>query len=121
MSKDTKSHNANQTARARERRVWVRFPCELDGFCQPPVASGALQWAARVQNVSPGGLALIVDRRFELGALLAIEVQHATGTVMTLLARVVRVIPKPSRRWLLGCSLPKKLKDDELSELLDSQ
>ena len=118
MSSKPREHSDSSAATGKERRVWVRHRCELDGFCQPPVGSGALQWAAKIEDVSEGGIAIVVDRRFELGALLAIEVQQDDSPITTVLARVVRVIKKSHGRWLLGCALAKKLKDHELGELL---
>jgi hypothetical protein len=101
-----------------ERRVWVRYPCERDGFCQPPIGSGALQWAAKIEELSSGGLALVVDRRFEPGTLLSIEMQHRPDTVRTFLARVVHLKERTAGRWLLGCSFAKKLNEEELNDLL---
>ena len=62
--------------------------------------------------------AILVERRFELGALLAIEAQQSDGSTMNLLARVVRVIERPSHRWLLGCTLAKKLAEIDVREML---
>jgi PilZ domain len=118
MSSKEREHSDSSAATGKERRVWVRRPCELDGFCQPPVGSGALQWAAKIEDVSEGGIAIVVDRRFELGALLAIEVQQDDSPVTTVLARVVRVIKKSHGRWLLGCSLAKRMKEEDLAELV---
>jgi PilZ domain-containing protein len=118
MSSTDFEDSSEPLASTKERRVWLRYPCELDGFCQPPVAGGALQWAAKIEDVSSGGIAISAERRFELGALLSIEIQQPDGSTVNLLARVVRVIKRPGHRWLLGCTLAKKLAESDLRELI---
>jgi len=119
LFRNSEESSTKPTAKA-ERRVWVRYPCERDGFCQPLVGSGALQWAAKIEELSSGGLALVVERRFEPGTLLSIEMQQQADTIRTFLARVVHIKNKSSGRWLLGCSLARELNEEDLKGLLDA-
>jgi hypothetical protein len=79
-----------------------------------------MQWSGKVQNISRGGLCLVIGRRFELGTLLAIDVQGRVGDLpsRSLLARVVHVAVSPGGSWMLGCSFTNELTDEELKILL---
>lgn len=108
-------------AAALERRAWVRFGSD-DALCQ---ARGSLKdagWTARVKDISPGGVGLIMRHRFRAGTTLLVELRNRAGTLRRLLAaRVVHVRPfrgdaEPS--WHVGCAFFTPLGDDELAELL---
>jgi len=91
----------------------------LESSCGTAVASQGRRWAAKVRNVSSGGLGVSLDRRFEPRALLAIDVQKAgANTSLTLLAKVVHVSREEGGFWLMGCSFPNPLSEDELQALL---
>src|SRR5438045_1407087 len=61
-----------------DRRVWVRFPADLETTVQPAGKAEVVRLAARVRNVSLGGVSLSVDRAFEPGDLLSVELPGAT-------------------------------------------
>src|ERR1700736_1262974 len=93
--------------RVRERRVWERFPCGLQTACQPALArdNQDLFWPATVRDVSAGGVALLVQRRFEPGMGLVIELPAAGPSLGdTLLAKVVHVQRLPEGDWLVACA-----------------
>jgi hypothetical protein len=76
-------------------------------------------WAATVRDLSTGGAGIVVNRRFEPGTLLSVELQDAEQTVnRILLVRVVRVSQDANGRWLLGCAFTSKLTDAELLSLM---
>ena len=58
-----------------EGRVYVRHQCDLPAACEPPSGWGRqdMKWAAKVRDISNGGISLALRRRFEPGAGLAIE------------------------------------------------
>jgi hypothetical protein len=107
-----------------ERRASVRYPCSTESFspdntCRPITAHRNEAWAATVRDLSTGGVGIIVNRRFEPGTLLSIELQDAEQTVnRNLLVRVVRVTRDGDDRWLLGCAFTSKLTDAELLALM---
>src|SRR5262249_9748327 len=73
-------------------------------------------WGA-VLEVSVGGIRLIVDRHFEPGTLLAIQLQRKfVGMSGILTAKVLHATqgdkPAEKGRWLLDCSLSRSLTDD---------
>lgn len=105
-----------------DRRAWVRYPCPGDATCQSGPLRSGVYWPARIQNLSAGGLALLVHHRVEEGMLLSVTVQPSVGCSRTLLVRVVRfgvLTAHPGLRWLAGCEFVEPLSDDLLGALLD--
>jgi hypothetical protein len=102
-----------------ERRGIVRYPAVLQTSCQPLVRLKDGEWPARAVNISATGLCLVLQRRFEKGTNLVIEIlgRHDRLT-RQLLSRVVRVRRESSGEWVIGCKLFRQLSDAELQELL---
>lgn len=107
------------TSTQAERRAWVRYPCDLDSNCQPLAGTRGLQWPGKIRNVSRGGAAVTLARRFEVGTVLAIDVQGPAGEVVgTVLARVVHLTLQEDGSWLLGCAFTNPLREEDLKTLL---
>jgi hypothetical protein len=69
-------------------------------------------------NVSAQGMCLHVNRRFEVGRLLALEVSGATGRGgRRVLAYLIRVAPAAGGQWELGCTFTSRLSDEEVRAL----
>src|SRR5262249_59360585 len=96
------------TATQTERRAWVRYPCNCDSACHPLAGAPGMQWLGKICNLSQGGVGLSVTRRFEVGTVLAIDMEgkpeHVLGTV---LARVVHVSLQSDGDWLHGCAFTR--------------
>lgn len=105
-----------------DRRAWVRHPCPHEASCQPTDARSGIFWAVKVQNLSCGGVAMVVDRRFDLGTVLSLRLQGTTpGSSRNVLVRVVHarlLTANPGLRWLVGGAFLQPLSEDELQELL---
>jgi len=104
-----------------ECRDRERQPCGLQTSCQPIAARGDkdVQWPATILDISVEGAGVVLDRRFERGAGLAIEVPGTrTQPGDTLLAKVVHTTALPGGRWLLGCIFVSELSDDDLLGVL---
>lgn len=101
-----------------ERRAWVRNSCELDYVCQPLALTNVDRWLGKILDISRSGLSLVMDRRFERGTILVIELQDdAAAVAAPFLARVARCVSrKPD--WLIGCTFVRELDDDELQALV---
>jgi hypothetical protein len=102
-------------------RVWERHPCDLQAACQAVVARGAGDslWSATVRNISCGGVGLVLDRRFEPGTGLTIEIPQTTSSRdTTLFVRVVHVRDLTEGKWLVGCAFLSELSMDEIADLL---
>jgi len=107
--------------RSLECRVYERQACELNGFCQPASAGGfqETRWAATIRDISQGGVRLLLRRRYEPGAGLAIELpvgEDKSGC--TFFAKVVHVKPLHDGFWSLGCQFVSPLSDEEIERLV---
>jgi len=104
-------------------RVYPRHPCSLDVACQPVAARDKEDpiWEGQIRNLSLGGLGLVLNRRFERGASLAIEVSLGDDQSETHLTKVIHVRAASGGRWLHGCEFISKLSDDELQRLLQQE
>lgn len=102
-----------------ERRVLVRYPCTLKTCFQLIGRDKDAGWPATSQDLSAGGIGLILARRFEPGTLLALRLRGLSeGSSHTVLARVVRVSRRRSGGWTLGCIFTRKLDAEELQDLV---
>jgi PilZ domain len=107
-------HPAGQ-ATIDERRASVRFPCDLETSCQPIAERTGDAWPARVLDLSAGGVALELSRRFERGAMLSVRLESPDGeTSRTLFVRVVHATAQLDGSWRLGCALAGELGQEEL-------
>ena len=96
-----------------DRRVWVRHPADLVTTFQVAHQTQQVKLAARVQDISQGGINLVVDRRFETGDLLNVELPRPSGPSLDVLACVVRV-EEQGGQWSLGCVFSRELGDADL-------
>jgi hypothetical protein len=108
--------HAGLTCRVHERR-----PCDLPSTCQPTSAWGRkdARWRATIHDISVTGVSLLVARRFETGAGLAVELPATEGKdAYIVLAKVNRATQVAGGSWLLGCTFISELSDDEMERLL---
>jgi hypothetical protein len=107
-----------------ERRASVRYQCTPENFsadnsCRPITARKSEAWSAMVRDLSTGGVGILVNRRFEPGTLLSVELQDVEQTVArVLLVRVVRITRQDQETYLLGCAFTTKLSDADLLALM---
>src|SRR2546422_9995823 len=91
-----------------ECRIALRHLSQLETTCQPVAARGDDDpvWSADVRDISVRGIGLLLKRRFERGAILAIEMPATDlESAYTRLAKVVHTTAYGNGKWLLGCSL----------------
>jgi hypothetical protein len=98
------------------RRVTVRYHSGLHASCEPLAARGksGLDWRASVKDVSRGGLGLLLDRRFEVGTILTVDLTLDPHSNCMILARVAHCTPQPEGGWLVGCELLDRDAGEEL-------
>jgi hypothetical protein len=65
-----------------------------------------------VQNISAGGIGLLVNRAFTPGEVLSVELPGSPSR--TVLACVIHSTPQDEGIWLLGCSFSTAFRDAEL-------
>ena len=116
LGRTTESLAADQPTQAgEERRVWVRYPASAETVCEPVAAGDRKGLLARVQNISRGGINLLLDRGLQTGSLLCVELPgpsaHASYTV---LAYVIHARSRPGGQWALGCAFARELSDLDL-------
>jgi c-di-GMP-binding flagellar brake protein YcgR len=100
---------------ADDRRVWVRHAADLETMVQTDSGTDGEQLSARVRNISLGGISLLVDRPFETGELLTIELPGVEENHShTVLACVVHAMSHSDQEWALGCTFARELSDDDL-------
>jgi hypothetical protein len=70
-------------------------------------------WPATITDLSTRGVGIVLGRRFEPGAGLAIELPaSAERCEETLLVKVMQVNPLPGGHWMLGCAFVSELSED---------
>lgn len=89
-----------------------RITYSADGDARPPRS-------ARVVDMAPGGVGLVVDRPFRAGAALTLCFSgQGEATCLLATVRVVRADPTPDGRWLLGCRFAAELNAGEFAEVV---
>jgi hypothetical protein len=89
------------TSSTTERRATVRYACDAKTSCTPLAAlQSDTGWEARVRDVSRIGLGLVLERRFEPGTIITVDLHPRI-----LLVRVAHAKALPEGGWLLGCEL----------------
>jgi hypothetical protein len=98
---------------ADERRVWVRYPADLTTQYAPATEAEDPSLAARIADISLGGIKLRVDRPSEPGSMLTVTLP-GEGSSLTVLACVVHCQSLARGEWALGCSFARELEESDL-------
>ncbi len=102
-----------------ERRTSLRFASTQEGCCLALAGDKDHEWTARVQDISHRGIGLVINRRFESGSVLLVQLHDRDrGFPHYLMVRVVRHQVLAPRKWLHGCTFARSLSEDELKVLL---
>jgi hypothetical protein len=110
-----KARSDSQVPIQEERRIWVRYPCNVEAVCQPADAPESQRISAQVRNVSRGGINLLMPSPVETGSLMSVELPCAADqNASTVLAYVVRADPTDDGDWSVGCSFATELDDHDL-------
>jgi hypothetical protein len=96
-----------------ERRAAPRRPSELKVYCCPVGGMLTERRQVRLRNVSRQGLALITDRRWAPGTVLAVELPLAERPI-AVRAKVVHATAQPGGTFLVGCMLDNALTDAQV-------
>jgi serine/threonine protein kinase len=110
---------------AQERRVSVRYPCEVETECHHDTSlhSGTPElqesWEAAVKDLSLTGIGLILNRRFEPGSVLTVQIDSTDGQFSKTLEMIVNRVKRAAREcWFLGCTFSHPLDKEELRKLV---
>ncbi len=116
LTPDIQGNKVLAGERTRERRATTRFPCNPEAGCYVGF-DAEVKWAAKIVNVSPIGIGLILPRRFELGAQLQLFWKGQQDGTPTLFGGVRRVQAVAAQGWLLDCTFHRVLTNNELQSL----
>jgi hypothetical protein len=106
--------------RMAERRGTLRYPCELQAFCQASAGESDTVWCAWVRNVSRSGIRLLLRARPRPHTRLTVGLLvNVPGLPRTVLADVMHSVPLRYGGWLVGCRFVQALDDDQFHALLD--
>lgn len=103
----------------REKRSSVRLPC-LETSRRIVAAIGDDFCLAKIRNISPGGISLVVGRPVELGRVLSVDLidTKTNRFSRTLDVRVCYCVEHPSGDWILGGSFASELAPEEVRMFL---
>jgi hypothetical protein len=106
-----------------ERRASVRYSCDPESFsdnsCRPITAPKKEAWPALIRDLSTSGIGIVINRRFEPGTLLTVDLEDAERTTQrSLLVRVVRISQENPASWVHGCTFTYKMSEAELLDLM---
>ena len=102
-----------------ERRQWIRYFAQSEILCQRASEETTSQWSATIQNISEGGICLLIEAPFGPGDLLHVEVPRSSeNTALKLLTCVVHSSRAQVDSWSLGCSFIRELSDIEMEAFL---
>jgi hypothetical protein len=99
-----------------ERRAAPRHNSTLKITCYPVNASLLERRQGRVRNVSRTGVGLLVDRAWQRGATVILELPAEDG-FKAVRAKVVHATPQIGGTFLVGCALELPLTDAEVQAL----
>ena len=110
---------ARQRTNGSDLRTWQRFQSQTKAEYQVATDEADTLHQARVLNLSPNGIGILVDQEISNGTLLSLKLQgsHHQPPV-SVLACVVHVMGGPTGGWSLGCNFITELDDDMLHELV---
>jgi len=105
--------------RGGERRAWIRYPTHLETFCRQAIGGPEMCWSGVIQNISRGGMRLLMHRRFEPGSLLKMDVPlPVEQPTPYLMSRVIYATLQPNGSWALGCAFTEELDEDYMGAIL---
>ena len=101
---------------AADRRSETRHSCKQEALCR----RGGSWWLAQVKDISPAGVGLWMEPRFEPGTGLTVELFPSTTQEVSMQVQVVR---SQSDRgdgagWLHGCTIQSRFSAPEMQNLL---
>ena len=101
-----------------ERRNADRQMCAIDATSQSMDANETLSWGAVVQDISSGGIGLTLCYPFRPGTYLAVDIPTLSGTLRSMMVRVVHVDDQNDGLWRLGCEFVKSLSESEMDLII---
>jgi hypothetical protein len=107
--------STNHIIQPQDRRASVRFVGEISTFCKPAVIENYEPVPAIIDDLSGGGLCLLLSEPFRPGTLLRVDWPGATpGAYYPIEVCVLRTQKSTSGVWSLGCCFVQEFADADL-------
>lgn len=101
------------------RRKWVRHPCGPDVSCRLILDTHTSLPVEQIQNLSAGGVNLVLNALVPTGKVLTVELRHETRQIVIRRdARVTYLFRTPDGHFNLGGAFAWELSMRELEQLL---
>ena len=102
-----------------DRRGCDRYPCLRRPAVRVLARPSFQSYHAIVRDVAFRSIGLLLEKPFDTGTILAIQMRSRhTGFSGILSAQVQHTTQQADGTWLLGCTLSRSLTDDEIFQLL---
>ena len=98
-----------------DRRIWVRYPADLETAYKPAGAPESTRLSARVRNISLGGINLLGSRAFQPGELLTVELPGADDQSWSNVLACVVHCAEDDDGYSIGCTFSRDLSDTDLA------
>jgi hypothetical protein len=111
---------ASAIERPADRRAHARYPSPhvKTSWRVYGIRAGE-SWSVTARDISLSGVGLIFNFRLKPGSLLVVKLQSCRRAFCRpVMVRVRHVSSQSDGRWLAGCSFVRKLKEEELQNLL---
>jgi hypothetical protein len=103
-----------------DRRASVRYPPNLEHSHALVAAEGEKVLPGRIQNLSAGGAAILLNRSYPPGTLLQVEVRSQNGRpAQTLFVRVAHAVDLGDGSYVLGGAFTEKPNGRDLLAMLE--
>jgi hypothetical protein len=99
-----------------DRRAWNRYQSGAEVTLHLANSSDPVRVPAKVRNISQGGINVLVNREFDPGQLLSIELPAADRkSTFTVLLCVVHVAQVEDKAWSVGGTFARELSEEDLA------
>jgi hypothetical protein len=112
------SQAKSSTGPERERRAGPRYSPNPDVSCRVSATDDTESQPAQIDNISGGGMKMLVDRTYEVGTFLLVQLTGKNCPQRTVMVRVVRVAAAADGKHALGCAFLTPLEGHELLALV---
>jgi len=103
------------TGTQEDRRAFERYPAQAEITLHLANSSDPTRYAAKVRNISRGGINVLVGREFDPGQLLSVELPVAEKkATFTVLLCVVHVASAGDKEWAIGGTFARELSEEDL-------
>jgi|SRR6516162_5878300 hypothetical protein len=103
----------------KSRRKWLRHQCGTEITCRLTGEGNLDFWVKEVQNISPGGINVVLDRIVPTGKLLMIELHRQDRELQFRRpARVTYLFRDPEGRYVMGAAFAWELTYQDLETFL---